>query len=443
MSYERPFSSNLGRAATPAPSSRRVSRSSTPAKRISSSDLFTYADALASQPEVTFTSEQAFSILRELWVNGSLDSIPTVEGSSSGTLDSLLPPPAWAAANFPDTPKVAFYMWHGVFPETNGTLASGQKSYLSFVQLERRYLNGDGSWLPASEASMLGWLAELGFHGLTMKTIKGYILDLYDVHAARGLPFPSCTSPSARQLIRGMKVCHARSARPNTIRPKHPITLTTLQRICTRARARPDSLHSTVTTAAATLGFAAFLRLSELAVPDGTAFDPARHLTRGAVAFLPSRADPTHVALTIPASLDDPFRQEEPTRVLVAAAPGHPTCPVAALRRLFKLTPTQLDGPLFPGREIGTALSRSELTAALAQGLDAEENVRAWGSEGSLRKGARLQAMDAEWSAREVVALQWRGEDLRMLYEQAGEERALEMSAALHVAGREGRDSGN
>ncbi|KIJ43652.1 hypothetical protein M422DRAFT_779716 [Sphaerobolus stellatus SS14] len=118
--------------------------------------------------------------------------------------------------------------------------------------------------------------------------------------------------------------------------------------------------------AAMNLSFAAFLRCGEFTLDNKEKFDSSRHLSRGSVQFLPNVSSPTHVLLSIPSSKTDPFRKG--VSIVVAAAPGTSTCPVAALRYLFEPHPADVNSPLFVG-ENGQALTRTSFIARMKSAI--------------------------------------------------------------------------
>ena len=91
-------------------------------------------------------------------------------------------------------------------------------------------------------------------------------------------------------------------------------------------------------------------------------FVPQQHLTRDSVRFLPSFDNATHVQLTLPASKTDPFRKG--VTILLSAAPGQITCPVAALKHLFTVNPQPATSPLFADAS-GSALTRDRFITTL------------------------------------------------------------------------------
>ncbi|KIJ41763.1 hypothetical protein M422DRAFT_255073 [Sphaerobolus stellatus SS14] len=176
------------------------------------------------------------------------------------------------------------------------------------------------------------------------------------------------------------------------------------------------------------LAFAAFLCCREFTLDSKEKFDPSRHLSRGSIQFLPNVSSPTHV-LSIPSSKTDPFRKG--VSIVVTAAPGTSTCPVAALRYLFEALPADVNSPLFVGED-GQALTRTSFIAcvksAIARlGLDTSKY-----SGHSFGRGAATTAGAVGYSDYEIQQLgRWRSDAYR-LYIDVPRERVLQVSNCLH-----------
>ncbi|KAI1788959.1 hypothetical protein LXA43DRAFT_893857, partial [Ganoderma leucocontextum] len=137
--------------------------------------------------------------------------------------------------------------------------------------------------------------------------------------------------------------------------------------------------------------------------------------------------------LTLPSSKTDPFRKG--VSIVIAAAPGTITCPVAALREIFKgIQPRGDNSPLFEGFAMGVALMRdlfiTRLKALLiAHGFDSSKY-----SGHSFRRGAASSAAVAGYADFEIQLLGcWRS-DAYKLYIDIPQERVLHLSNRLHWA---------
>ncbi|KAF5315910.1 hypothetical protein D9611_004922 [Ephemerocybe angulata] len=205
---------------------------------------------------------------------------------------------------------------------TRKTYSTGQKSFITHVQLNNLY-NADGSILPASQPAIMSWVTSLAGK-VQPKTIKAYITHVRSLHVDSDIPFTACESPVVARLIRGIKVYHSERDR----RPVQAITLPILTALL--AQLRPDTKAGDASIyAACCIAYGGLLRSGEFT--QGKGKDVSLGLKRQHVKFLPSFEDATHIILTLPASKTDPFRKG--VAVTIAAAPGTPTCPVAALKR--------------------------------------------------------------------------------------------------------------
>jgi hypothetical protein len=177
------------------------------------------------------------------------------------------------------------------------------------------------------------------------------------------------------------------------------------------------------------LAFAAFLRSGEFTLKRGK-FHRQTCLSRDSVEFLPSLENPDRVILTLPASKTDPFRKG--IRITVAAAPGHRSCAVAALKRLFEAQPRSGSAPLFEGLD-GDAmrydyLVKSVRTALLSAGINPANFAGH-----SFRRGAASQAAAGGCADHEIQLLgRWRS-DAYKLYIDMDIRRLLHVSKLLHM----------
>ena len=271
------------------------------------------------------------------------------------------------------------------------------------------------------------WAASLGIRGLQPKTIKSYLSSVRSLHVDSDLPFTVCEAPVVQRLLRGIKRFHGERDR----NPKLPITLDILRKLCMQLSESQAAFDHTM-KAAMSLAFAGFLRCGEFTIGKNTAFNPSVHLTRSSVKFLPDMATATSILLSLPASKTDPFRKG--VTILIAAAPGIITCPVAALRQIFHGDPGTPSCPLFSGLEAGSALSRDLFIAKLKSLLLSLGYDSSKYSGHSFRRGAATSAAVAGYADHEIQQLgRWRS-DAYKLYVDIPRDRILHLSTRLHWA---------
>lgn len=137
----------------------------------------------------------------------------------------------------------------------------------------------------------------------------------------------------------------------------------------------------------------------------------------------------THLTLTLPASKTDPFRKG--VTVYIAAAPGQPSCPVAAMQKLFQNYPRPPNAPLFetaPDCPLTRATFISYIRNALSQ---AGYNCSQFAGH-SFRRGGASAAAHAGYSDYEIQLLgRWRS-DAYKLYIESDTRRLLQLSSLLH-----------
>ncbi|KAJ7252605.1 hypothetical protein C8J57DRAFT_1474228 [Mycena rebaudengoi] len=228
----------------------------------------------------------------------------------------------------------------------------------------------------------MSWICSLAGQ-VKPPTIKAYLCHVRSMHTDADIPFTVCDSPMVQRLFRGIKRFHGDPDRA----PKSPITLPVLLAMLDTLQPGVVAGHDQL-YASWCLAFAAFLRSGEFTLKRGK-FHRQTCLSRDSVEFLPSLENPDRVILTLPASKTDPFRKG--IRITVAAAPGHRSCAVAALKRLFEAQPRSGSAPLFEGLD-GDAmrydyLVKSVRTALLSAGINPANFAGH-----SFRRGAASQA---------------------------------------------------
>ncbi|KAF5355210.1 hypothetical protein D9757_014770 [Collybiopsis confluens] len=258
------------------------------------------------------------------------------------------------------------------------------------------------------------------------KTIKSYLSSVCSLHVDAGLPFDVCESPTVQRLICGIKQYYGEKAR----NPKLPVTAALMDKLASfryvsfgRDEANFDAAYK--------LAWSGFLRCGEFTVGDKEIFNPAVHLTRACIQFLPSIEAPTHIRLTLPESKTNPFQKG--VSIIVAAVPHSRFCAVTVLKHLFVAHPLPLDSPLFSMVD-GRSMTRSFFISTLKSRLLSIGVDPAGYSGHSFRRGAATSAAAASYSDYEIQLLgRWRS-DAYKLYLDVPVGRLLHLSARLHVA---------
>jgi integrase len=335
----------------------------------------------------------------------------------------LQAPPDWWYEQFTQWSKtVSFYLWHGLASSTRRTYSTGQKSFINHVKLHSLY-NADGAVLPATQPAVMSWIASLGGR-VQPKTIKGYLSAVRSLHVDADLPFAITESPIVQRLIRGIKRYHGEKDR----KPVQPITLSIL--LALLAQLKPGIIPGhTVLYAACCLAYAGLLRSGEFTA--GKKDDPSLNLSRDCIQFLPSFENCTHIILTLPGSKTDPFCKG--VSLTIAAAPGRPSCPVDAIKRLFSEFPRAGTAPLFEGLD-GKPLHYNTFLKGIRAALEAAGLNPSLFAGHSFRRGAASEAAAAGYSDYEIQLLgRWRSDSYK-LYIENSPARILHLSYLLHMA---------
>ncbi|KAJ3979343.1 hypothetical protein F5890DRAFT_1421502, partial [Lentinula detonsa] len=146
--------------------------------------------------------------------------------------------------------------------------------------------------------------------------------------------------------------------------------------------------------------------------------NPSINLTAGCLEFLPDFDSATRVHITLPASKTDPFQKG--ITIVIAAAPGRPTC----------ANPSH---PLFRNAA-GTSLDCSSFIKRIRQALQSAGFNQSAFSGHSFCRGAATSAFAAGFTEYEIQLLgRWRS-DAYKLYIEIDEARRLHISSQLHWA---------
>ncbi|KAF5362796.1 hypothetical protein D9757_011021 [Collybiopsis confluens] len=350
---------------------------------------------------------------------------PVRAGSTPASGILLEPVPSeWFQAHPHVSTRVAFYLFHA--SGTRKTYSSGQRQYIDFVRARPALCTSPGQFLPATTLGILEWVASLGDRALQPKTIKAYLSSVRSLHVDAGLAFDAIESPTVQRLICGIKRYYGEKPR----HPKLPITAAIMEKLSDTA---PNVLLQDDMNfgAAYKLAWSGLLRCGEFTVGEKDIFNPAVHLTRDSVYFVPSIDNPSYVQLTLPECKTDPFRKG--VSIIIAAVPGSKFCAVTALKALFTHHPLPSNSPLF-ARTDGRPMTRSFFISTLRSRLQLAGIDTAGYSGQSFRRGAATSAAAAGYSDYEIQVLgRWRS-DAYKLYRDVPVDRTLHLSALLHVA---------
>ena len=268
------------------------------------------------------------------------------------------------------------------------------------------------------------WLSSLAPQ-VQPATLKSYLTHVKSMHIEADLDFSACESPLVQRLIRGIKRYHGEKGR----KPKQPITLPVLTQLLKSLQPRNDPLHCVV-YAACCLAFSGLLRCGEFTTKSSR-FNPATHLSKSCIKFMPSPASPAYILLTLPASKTDPFRKG--VTLTIAAAPGQPTCPVSAMQQLLQNSSASPDSPLFEVAP-GIPLQRDTFIQCVRSALSqAGFDPRLYAGH-SFRRGGASSAAYTGFSDHQIQLLgRWRS-DAYKLYIETDHTRLLQLSTLLHWA---------
>ncbi|KAF5361332.1 hypothetical protein D9757_013548 [Collybiopsis confluens] len=228
-------------------------------------------------------------------------------------------PPEWYQTHSYLSPRVAFYLFHGIASSTRKAYSSGQRPYINFICTRPALCSAPGQYLLATTSGILEWVASLGDRALQPKTIKSYLSSICSLHVNAGLTFDACESPTVQRLIQGIKRYYGEKTRS----PKLPITAAIMAKLASSNGALLGWDQANF-NAAYKLAWSGFLCCGEFTLGKREVFNPAVHLTRHSVQFLPSFDNPSHIRLTLPKSKTDPFRKG--VSILIVAVPHSPFC---------------------------------------------------------------------------------------------------------------------
>ncbi len=285
-------------------------------------------------------------------------------------------PPASYLCSTPGSAIFKRLAWYTLAPDTRKGCAAAINSYVSVCVVQNEKLK------PA-QTMMLEKLAATRIFGSTLPkqgqikpdAVLSYLSAFKLYHIDRGLSLRGFDDPRMTLIIKG-----GRRLFPSKKQNRLPITKEILEKITEKELLSITDLN---VDTAFKVAWAGFIRMGELtytaAEAKKTTFAETG-LTSSDISF--AERD-LYAILRLKRSKTD----TEYTGVqIILAATGEPTCPIAALRRLFIQDPRPANAPLF--RLQCSAFSRQAVVNILKQHIAAAGLLEANYSGHSLRKGA-------------------------------------------------------
>ena len=266
---------------------------------------------------------------------------------------------------------------------------------------------------------MIEWISALAGR-VRVKSIKLYLCGLKSYHVDLGLPASAFQDERLERVMRGIKREHPEPDR----RARTPLTRDLLLKILEQLCHGRQTYNTLTLRAAFTLAFAGFLRVGEFTYHRADLdLGPLFRNWFLAKSCVRLSRNQSHMAVHLPASKTDPFRQG--IEILIAAS-GDEACPVAAMANLQQADRHR--GPLEPlftadqfrktpfTREYVVGQLRSIATAA---GL----GMGSWNGH-SFRRGAAMWAAEVGLPEQQIQALgRWSSSAYRAYIETPREDR--------------------
>ncbi|KAK0241964.1 hypothetical protein EDD85DRAFT_726396, partial [Armillaria nabsnona] len=196
---------------------------------------------------------------------------------------------------------------------------------------------------------------------------KKYLMHIKSMYTDLDIPFTATDSQMVQRIIHGIKLFHGEKDQ----KPKQPIMLPVLTDILAHLQPGANPRHLAI-YAACCVAFSGLLHCGEFTMQSADkAFSPSFQLSQASVQFMPNFKEASHVILFIPASKTDPFQKGVSIRL--TAAPGRPSCPIAALKALFlNGTASAPTLPLFPSPDdLSKPITRTFFIATICEALSA------------------------------------------------------------------------
>ena len=246
-----------------------------------------------------------------------------------------------------------FFVSHSVAESTRRSYSSAQRRYLQFCRDQNL------SPVPTSEGQLCQFVSYLALANLSHNTMKCYLSAIRHWHIAEGAGDPQISKmPRLEQVLRGIKLTHARGEKEGNVRL--PVSIDVLEKM-REVWQTSASRDSEMLWAAASLCFFGFLRSGELTVEG---FDEGAHLSFRDIT-VDSLENPQILQVRLKASKTDPFRAG--VEVFVGRT-GCKLCPVEAVLS-YMTKRGQASGPLFIFQD-GKPLTRSRFVTEVKKAFD-------------------------------------------------------------------------
>ena len=249
------------------------------------------------------------------------------------------------------TAKASIRLNTALRPRTRQGYTAKLKTFLAFVTYYRL--------CPTDLDVILAFLELLAQAGSRAHTLASYISALRHYFQLWDWDCKSLAHRKTQLFIKAVS-CNAKYI------PRFKATLS-ISNLTKLATACNYIKHGPVYKAAFMLAFFAFLRVSNVAPPSATSFDPTRHILRSDVIFGSPGA---HLIIKWSKSMQ---AASSHCVVQIPALPTSPICPVAALKALLSYAPASPSSPLFiiPSPSGSSILTAPMLSATLKRLLTA------------------------------------------------------------------------
>jgi integrase len=301
---------------------------------------------------------------------------------------------------------VAMLLWNGLAPDTRAGYSSATHSWESFCVLE------GVTPYPVQKTALAEWIARRAFGTPTMRQVKpntlsNYLSALRSRHVDFGFSIEVFEDPFIKRLLAG-----AKSLFPQKCKDKLPITRDILAQIVTSGTSKKDINID----AAFTLAFAGFLRMGEITHTATELKSKAFTHTKATRGDITIARDQSSMVFHLKRSKMD--TSHAGVRINIAAIPGDPLCPVAAMIRLHNRDPKPDSAPLFA---VNTKAFSKEAVLAILKRRLIEAGIRPDDyTNHSFRKGAAQHARDCGFAEDQLMPLgRWTSNTVKRYYKDS------------------------